>query len=79
MLADAAPVSAVLIANELRSESVQSRFMEVFKAGFTIKKIPHSKLNADYRHPSILLYSLKRRNTKSHLSSQAGRQGDGVQ
>ena len=52
---------AVLIANELRSESVQSRFMETFQAGFIIKKVPHSKLNPDYRHPSILLYALKRR------------------
>ena len=52
---------AVLIANELRSESVQSRFMEVFQAAFAVKKIPLSKLHVDYRHPSILLYMLKRR------------------
>ncbi len=52
---------AVLIANELRSESVQSRFMEVFQAGFNIKKVPHTKMDPAYRHPSILLYSLKRR------------------
>ena len=55
------PACAVLIANELRSDSVQSRFMEIFQAGFTIKKISHSKLNPDYRHPSIMLYILKRR------------------
>ena len=54
----------MLIANELRSESVQSRFLETFQAGFTIKKIPHAKLDADYRHPSIMLYSLKRRKQK---------------
>lgn len=54
-------VYAVLIANELRSESVQSCFMETFQAGFIIKKIPHSKLNPEYRHPSISLYSLRRR------------------
>ena len=54
----------MLIANELRSESVQSRFMETFQAGFTIKRIPYAKLDADYRHPSILLYSLKRRKQK---------------
>ena len=52
---------AVLIANELRSESVQRRFMEVFQSAFAIKKIPLSKLHVDYRHPSILLYMLKRR------------------
>ncbi len=51
----------MLIANELRSESVQSRFIEIFQAGFTIKKVPHTKMDPAYRHPSILLYSLKRR------------------
>ena len=58
---------AVLIANELRSDSVQSRFMETFQAGFIIKKVPYSKMNPDYRHPSILLYSLKRRKVASEL------------
>ena len=58
---------AVLIANELRSDSIQSRFMETFQAGFIMKKVPHSKLNPDYRHPSILLYTLKRRKVASEL------------
>ena len=52
---------AVVIANELRSESVQARFMELFEESFTVKKVPHSKLDAEHRHSSIMLYILKRR------------------
>ncbi|KAK9904903.1 hypothetical protein WJX75_005147 [Coccomyxa subellipsoidea] len=53
--------STVIIANELRSESVQSKFMQLFEEKFTIKKVPHSKLDPEHRHSSILLYILKRR------------------
>ncbi|EIE19225.1 hypothetical protein COCSUDRAFT_38412 [Coccomyxa subellipsoidea C-169] len=53
--------STVIIANELRSESVQSRFTQLFEEQFTIKKVPHAKLDPEHRHSAILLYILKRR------------------
>lgn len=55
---------AVLIANELRSEAVQSRFLEVFSQTFSLKKVPQSKLAADHQHPSIQIYVLKRQKQK---------------
>lgn len=61
-------VRAVVIANELRSESVQSRFMELLEQAFTVKKVPHAKLDPAHRHSSILLYILKQRKLQAETS-----------
>lgn len=62
---------AVIIANELRSESVQAQFMKLFEESFTVKKVPHSKLDAEYRHSSIILYIMKQKKFK-HADKGSG-------
>lgn len=64
MLLAVFPVGAVLVANELRSDSVHSRFMEVFSKEFTLKKILHSKMDAKHQHHLIDIYVMKRRKQK---------------
>ncbi len=54
----------MVIANELRSEAVQSRFLEVFSQTYSLKKVPQSKLAPDHQHPSIQIYVLKRQKQK---------------
>lgn len=35
---------AVIVVNELRSESVHARFLQLFEEHFTIKKVPQSSM-----------------------------------
>lgn len=53
--------TTIIIANERRSESVQSAFTELFSHSFTFKKVPLSKQDPDFSHPIIELYILKRK------------------
>jgi anion-transporting ArsA/GET3 family ATPase len=54
-------VAAVIIANERRSESVQSAFVDLFSHSFTFKKVPLSKQDPDFSHQVIELWILKRK------------------
>ena len=47
--------------NELRSESVHSRFIVLFEQHFTIKRTPRSKMDAVHQHSAIDILILKRR------------------
>eukprot|EP00884_Botryococcus_braunii_P013363 jgi/Botrbrau1/22027/Bobra.0024s0041.1 len=58
------PRTTVIIANEVRSESVQQRFSELFAPHFTTKRVPSSKLDSIHQHPSIHVLQLKRRKVK---------------
>ena len=49
---------AVVVINELRSESVQSRFIEVMAEGFTHKRVAHSKMGS-VQHLLIDIYLFK--------------------
>ncbi|KAK9845065.1 hypothetical protein WJX74_010163 [Apatococcus lobatus] len=53
------PKSTVLICNEFRSESVHNRFKELFEARFTLKRVPHAKMDAECQHPNIDIYICK--------------------
>ena len=46
---------AVVVINELRSESVQSRFSEIMAEDFTQKRVAHSKMGSA-QHPLIDIY-----------------------
>lgn len=50
-----------MVVNELRSESVQNRFMQLFTATHTMKKVPHAKMDPQFQHPNIMIYLLKKR------------------
>ena len=48
----------MVVINELRSESVQSRFIEVMAEGFTHKRVAHSKMGS-VQHLLIDIYLFK--------------------
>lgn len=52
---------AVVFCNELRSDSVHSRFQELFGQHFTIKRTPHKKMDATHQHPLIDIFLCKLR------------------
>lgn len=60
-------IPAVVVVNELRSETVHSRFTELFEQHFTIKRMPRSKMDAVHQHRAIDILILKRR--KAVMSS----------
>jgi hypothetical protein len=64
-------VCAVIIANERRSESVQSAFTGLFSQGFTFKKVPLAKQDPNFCHPAIELYILKKKKGASDASLAA--------
>lgn len=53
------PLPAVVVINELRSESVQARFVELMAADFTHKRVPHSKMG-EIQHAAIDIYLFRR-------------------
>ncbi|KAG2429921.1 hypothetical protein HXX76_010701 [Chlamydomonas incerta] len=53
--------STVVVCNELRSHSVQGRFMELFTATHSIKSVPHAKMDEKYQHPNIFIYIMKKK------------------
>lgn len=52
---------AVMIVNELRSESVHDEFMEAFGEHFSIRKVAHSHMHPVYQHPELHIFILKRK------------------
>ncbi|KXZ53685.1 hypothetical protein GPECTOR_6g602 [Gonium pectorale] len=67
--------STVVVCNELRSHSVQGRFMELFTATHTIKSVPHSKMDDTYQHPNIFIYIMKKKK-KMGAGAAGGKGGD---
>ncbi|GFR51417.1 hypothetical protein Agub_g13705, partial [Astrephomene gubernaculifera] len=53
--------STVVVCNELRSHSVQGRFMSLFSATHSIKTVQHSKMDDTYQHPNIFIYIMKKK------------------
>eukprot|EP00798_Chlamydomonas_sp_ICE-L_P020772 gene20772-27596_t len=53
--------SQVVVVNELRSHSVQNRFLELFSETHVIKKVAHSKMDETYQHENILVFTMKRK------------------
>ena len=50
----------VMVVNELRSESVHARFLQLFEEHFTIKKVPQISMQS-YRNSSLEARSLSKR------------------
>ncbi|PNH06976.1 Methyltransferase-like protein 21D, partial [Tetrabaena socialis] len=69
--------STVVVCNELRSHSVQGRFMELFTATHTIKSIPHSKMDEKYQHPNIFIYVMKKKKHSKAADKVEDAEGDG--
>jgi predicted nicotinamide N-methyase len=65
------PKTTVLIVNELRSDSVQSVFMQIFGEHYSIKRIAASKLHPLYQHPAIQVFQLKLRRQGSAKGGDA--------
>ena len=60
VLAMSGPRTLVAICNEFRSQTVHDLFIEEFMKHFTIRKVPMSKMHAEYSHPLIQIMLLKR-------------------
>ncbi|EFN56375.1 hypothetical protein CHLNCDRAFT_144895 [Chlorella variabilis] len=55
------PRTQTIVANEFRSQTVHDLFMQRFGRHFTIRKVAPNKMDANYQHPLIHIYLLKRR------------------
>ena len=66
--------SAVVVVNELRSESVHSHFTSLFQQHFTIKRTPRSKMDAVHQHSAIDILILKRRKGVEFSSNMTNQQ-----
>ena len=51
----------MVVVNELRSESVHARFLELFGPHFAVRKVPRAKMDAVHQHPAIDIFLLKLR------------------
>ncbi|GIL53527.1 hypothetical protein Vafri_9113 [Volvox africanus] len=69
--------STIVVCNELRSHSVQGRFMELFTATHTIKSVAHSKMDDTYQHPNIFIYIMKKKKKLSSNGKEGGGGGGG--
>ena len=70
------PTHSVLVCNELRCHNVHARFLELFSATHTVRKVPASKMDAVYQHPAIELYLLKKK--RPGAGAGVGLAGDDV-
>ncbi|PRW45241.1 hypothetical protein C2E21_6339 [Chlorella sorokiniana] len=61
VLAMGGPRTQAIITNEFRSQTVHDEFMAQFGRHFTIRKVAAGKMDANYQHPLIHIYLLKRR------------------
>jgi hypothetical protein len=57
----AGPVVAVLLVNELRSESVHAAFMRLFEGHFVVRKLSAKDMHPGYASAAIHMYHLRRR------------------
>ena len=69
-------MAAVLVVNELRSQTVHARFLEAFEPTHNIKIIPLSKMDETYQHPNIQIFHMKKRRLKKPAGKQAEGSGD---
>lgn len=72
VLAMTGPRTVTVITNEFRSATVHEMFMQQFGQYFTIRRVPVSRMDAQFQHPLIHIYLLKRRR-----GAAAGVQGEG--
>ena len=68
----------VVVVNELRSDSVHARFLELFGPHFVMRKVPRAKMDAVHQHPAIDIFLLKLRRQRPG-SPAAAPAGDTVQ
>lgn len=61
VLAMAGSKGIVIICNEFRSQTVHDLFMKEFGEHFAIKKVSSSRMDAEYQHPLIHIYTMKRK------------------
>ena len=66
---------AVVVVNELRSQSVHARFLELFEPHFAVRKVPRGKMDAVHQHPAIDIFVMKLRRPRS--TKQAADVADG--
>ena len=55
-------MAAVVVINELRSETVQSEFLDLMRKSFSCKKVLHSRMGT-VQHPLIDIFLFKRLKT----------------
>ena len=60
-----------MVVNELRSESVHARFLEVFGPHFAVRKVLRAKMDAVHQHPAIDIFLMKPRRQRSTPPSVA--------
>ncbi|KAK9868374.1 hypothetical protein WJX84_008776 [Apatococcus fuscideae] len=53
--------TTVVICNEFRSDSVHTRFKQLFEPRFAMKRVPHAKMDAVCQHQNIDIYICKLR------------------
>ncbi|CAI5983579.1 unnamed protein product [Closterium sp. NIES-65] len=61
MLALSHPRTPILLGYEFRSATVHDRLHAYAKQMFDVKKVPATKLHAEYQHPSIDVFIMKRK------------------
>jgi hypothetical protein len=63
----------VVVVNELRSETVHARFLELFEPHFAVRKVPRGKMDAVHQHPAIdiFLMKLRRQRPSKQVTSRA--------
>lgn len=64
--------TVVLIANEMRCQTVHSMFMDLFSDFFIVKKLPVSQLHSEYQHPVIHIYQCKLKREKINSKKKGG-------
>ncbi|CAG9466631.1 unnamed protein product [Pedinophyceae sp. YPF-701] len=72
------PRSVFVSSQEFRSQAVHDAFMAAFARGFSIRKVPASKMDPEHSHPSIEVYVMKPlRGRRGRGRSGSGREAGG--
>ncbi len=69
----------MVVVNELRSESVHARFLELFGPHFAVRKVPRAKMDAVHQHPAIDIFLLKLRRQRPDASPAAAAAADAAE
>ena len=64
-----------MVVNELRSESVHARFLQLFEPHFAVRKVPRGKMDPVHQHPAIDIFLMKLR--RQRPSKQLAAVADG--
>ncbi len=62
--------STIVVCNEFRSQSVHDIFMAEFSKHMNIKKVPMNKFEAEYQHPLIHIYVMKKLKKKGGIDEE---------